>query len=97
MLGSDIQIAQKLIIKDLDIDDQGLTFSTLEKLKAWLAAEIRILIDHDFQKLLNMLYRIDVNEQKTKIAFTSDDPANSLAVLIIERELKKVETRKKYK
>ena len=92
-----VQIIQHLVTKDLDIDDRELTFSTLEKLKAWLAVEIRMMIDRDFQKLLNMLYRIDVDEQKTKIAFTNDDPAISLAELIIERELKKVETRKRYK
>jgi hypothetical protein len=96
-LSSDIQITQKLIIKDLEIDDHGLSFSTLEKLKTWLTAEIRMMIDRDFQKLLNMLYRIDVDEQKSKIAFADDDPAVSLAELIIERELKKVETRKKYR
>lgn len=92
-----IEITQKLVIKDLDILDPGLAFSTIEKLINWLTGEIRILIDRDFQKLMNILYRIDVNEEKTKMAFATNDPANEIAKLIIERELQKVESRKKYK
>ena len=92
-----IDITQKLVIKDLDIEDPGLVFSNIEKLTNWLAGEIRFLIDQDFQKLMNILYRIDVNEDKTKMAFGTNDPANEIAKLIIERELQKIESRKKYK
>ena len=62
----------------------------------WLTGEIRILLDLDFNRLMNILYRIDVSEEKVKKAFAEDDPAFSIAGLIIERELKKVETRSKY-
>ena len=37
-----IEITQKLVIKDLDILDPGLAFSTIEKLINWLTGEIRI-------------------------------------------------------
>jgi hypothetical protein len=46
---------------------------------------------------LNVLYRIDVNESKVKLAFTADKPAWEIAGLIIERELQKVESMKKYR
>ena len=96
-LNRQIEIAQKLMIKDLDIEDPGLVFSNISKLEHWLTGEIRILIDRDFQGLMNILYRIDVSEEKTKRAFTTIDPANELSKLIIERELQKVATREKYK
>lgn len=92
-----IEIAQRLVVKDLDIETPGIIFSDIDKLKNWLTGEIRVLIDHDFQKLLNVLYRIDINEEKLKIAFSHTDPASELATLMIDRELQKVETREKYR
>ena len=46
---------------------------------------------------MNGLYRIDVDENKVKLALTTDDVAENIAKLIIERELQKVETRRKYR
>lgn len=92
-----IEIAKSLVIRELDISDPGLEFSTIEKLTLWLTGEIRVLIERDFQGLLNILYRIDVNEDKAKLAFAGNDPAKGIAKLIIERELQKVATREKYK
>lgn len=93
---SNIEVAQQLLLKDLDIDDPGLIFSKMEALQNWLAGEIAVLLDRDFQRLLNILYRIDINESKVKLAFTADKPAWEIAGLIIERELKKVATRREY-
>lgn len=96
-MGSNIELAQKLIIKDLSIDEGGPIFSKMDQLQYWLAGEIALLMDRDMQRLLNILYRIDVSEDKVKLAFISDEPAFQVAGLIIERELLKVETRKKYR
>lgn len=96
-MDSDLNIVHQLTIKDLGIiPNPKIVVSDFDKLKEWLAYEIRILLDRDMQKLLNMLYRIDVNEQKAKEAFADLNPAMKLAELIIEREIQKVETRKKY-
>lgn len=98
MKSEDLQHASQLIAKDFDLvvanHDKERDLAALRK---WLAGEITLLIDCDFQKLLNILYRIDVSEQKTRLALSDDDPAFALAGLIIDRELQKVETRKKYK
>jgi hypothetical protein len=96
-LKRDIEIAQQHLIKDLDIGDPGLIFSKMDALQNWLAGEIAVLLDRDFQRLLNILYRIDINESKVKLAFTADKPAWEIAGLIIERELQKVESMKKYR
>lgn len=56
------------------------------------------LMTKDFNQLINVLYRIDVSEEKLKeaLALTNDNPASIIAKMILERELQKVETRKKY-
>ena len=88
---------QSLTIKDFDLSVPESNPDSLEYLIDWLTNEIAQLIDRDFNKLLNMLYRIDVNEQKAKKAFADAYPAREIAILIIEREKQKVETRAKYK
>lgn len=94
---TNIEIAQKLVVKDLNIEEPGIVFQNLEKLENWLTGEIALLMDQDFERLMQVLYRIDISEEKTKLAFAASNPANELAKLIIERELQKVATRKKYK
>lgn len=63
-----------------------------------LTRAIQYLIDTDFEKLMHLLYRVDVSEQKVKQAFGLEhDVAHELALLVIEREKQKVITRAKYK
>jgi len=63
-----------------------------------LTRAIQHLIDKDFEKLMHLLYRIDVNEQKVKMAFGLEkEVAREIALLIINREQQKVITRAKYK
>ena len=96
-MDSELNKVHQLTIKDLGIiPNTKIVVSDFDKLKEWLAYEIQILLDHDFQKLLNMLYRIDVNEQKATEALADLNPSMKLAELIIEREMKKVASRKKY-
>ena len=65
-----------------------------------LAVYINELIDKDFNKLVNLLYRIDISEQKLKIALQNEDKtissSKTIAKLIIERQLQKLEFRKKF-
>lgn len=63
-----------------------------------LSRAIEFLIEKDFEKLMQILYRIDVSESKVKRAFgLEQDVAQHIALLIIEREEQKVITRAKYK
>lgn len=58
------------------------------------------LLEHDFEKLCNLIYRHDVSEEQFHHALQSGDieeQANRVAELVIERELQKVEMRKKYR
>ncbi len=74
--------------------------TTYQQLHERLTALIVYLLLHKMELLLQVLYRVDVFERDTKSAFAQNDPkliAPELAKLIIDRELKKAETRIKYK
>lgn len=74
--------------------------STREALEQWLTERIVHYLLHDMEKLLHILYRIDVSEKKVKEAFAQNNPqqiAPQLARLILEREEQKIETRKKFR
>ncbi len=92
-----MESVQKLAVKDLGISGHQTLFSKMDRLHSWLAGEIAILLDRDINGLMNVLYRIDVSEEKVRMAFAGDNPAFDIAGLIIEKELKKVETRRKYR
>jgi hypothetical protein len=83
---------------DFDLDLNSLAVANYSEFLTWLTAAVQHLIDTDFERFLNTLYRIDVDEIKVKLAFTSKtNVAEAIATLIIERELQKVETREKYR
>ena len=65
-----------------------------------LANHINFLIDKDFNKLLTILYRLDINEIKLRQLILENrevDAGKTIAGLIIERQLEKVKSRKQYK
>ncbi len=73
---------------------------TREELKARLQVFIAGLLEQDFQKLCNLMYRHDVKEEKFQLALRQGDvnrQAAEIAELVIERELQKVETRRAYR
>ncbi len=72
---------------------------SLEELKLVLAQRINDLINNNFQELVQLLYRVDINEQRLKYMLqeSSTNAGSLIAELIIERQLEKIESRKKYK
>lgn len=70
-----------------------------ERLKMLLSEKLRELIDFEFEKFVNILYRIDVNEEKVKSILAESpikEATDRIAELIIERQHQKLITRKKY-
>ena len=70
-----------------------------EKLREKLIFLINELIKKDFDALIQLLYRIDVYEKKIRLYLSKnrqEDSAAILADLIIERQLEKMESRKKF-
>ncbi len=90
-----------------DFDKAGLSsvitpdgIDNLEQLKKHLTRKITELMDTNYEKLINILYRIDINEKKLNDLFGSKNrefiPAR-LAELIIERQLQKISFRNRYR
>ncbi len=90
------------IIKSLpsDLTARGSIDSAAAELRNQLAAKINYLIEQDFHSLVQLLYRIDINESKLKQVLNeqADTDAGSLiAEMIIQRQLQKAELKKQFK
>ena len=72
----------------------------LKMIKEFLTKKIAELMEKDYEKFLNTLYRIDINENKAAeiIKSTSGNKtAEELADLVIIRQLQRVKTQVLYK
>lgn len=69
---------------------------SFEKLQQELAAFVNHLINTNFEKLISLLYRIDISEAKLKELLQQNEDKNAgeiIAALIIERQQQKIKTR----
>jgi uncharacterized protein YtpQ (UPF0354 family) len=72
---------------------------SLDELRLRLQEAVNEMINTNFQQLVNMLYRIDVNERKLKYLLQENvgaDAAVIIADLIIERQREKITARQQY-
>ncbi len=87
------------MIENLEKTIHSISTKNASDSRALLINLINELIDTDFQSLLFLLYKIDVNEEKLKGALNEHigfDAAPIIADLIIERQLEKIKSREKY-
>jgi len=80
---------------DFDLSDED----PFAQLHDFLTKQVQYLLDHDFGRLLNAMYRIDISEQRVKEILNLAEPpeiASKLADAIILREKQKMITRLKY-
>ncbi len=95
----------KFVEKDfLMADNTSLIPSTdlasLEEFRKYLTDKLKYLLDEKFDTLVNILYRIDINEKKLSQLFSGnnrDSIPSSLTDMIIDRQLEKLRLRKLYK
>ena len=85
-----IGLLQKEMMADLH--------DTLNQMELLLQVQEKVneLIEHDFGKLVNILYRIDVSEQKLKHLLQSNGDKDAAAIisrLIVERQIEKIKSR----
>ena len=72
---------------------------TREEVESALAEKLNNLIRDDFNGLVQLLYRIDVEEPRLRYLLQQhkgEDAGKIIARLIIDRLLKKIETRRQY-
>lgn len=75
------------------------TSNAYEKLIKLLTPFIQNLLNNEFERLLQLMYRIDVPETKFNQALGQANPndiAPQIARLVIDRQLQKVKIREKY-
>jgi uncharacterized protein YacL (UPF0231 family) len=87
----------RLLNKELAMDLAGnLSYNDVHaRLAAWINEQIK----NNFEKLVSLLYRIDVSEKKLKVLlqqFPEEESGNIIASLIIERQEEKLKTRKQF-
>ncbi len=85
------EVAKEL---ELIIDDRH------EITKQLLIEKINDLVTNDFQKLVSILYRMDVSEKKLRLALDENPETDSgkiIADLMIERQLQKIKSRQETK
>lgn len=73
--------------------------STTEALEPILAERVNAMINTDFAGLVQLLYRIDVSEERLKKILRENmgtDAGLLIARLMIERQWQKIETRRKF-
>ena len=100
-MSSELRDCNALIQLHFGLNETEFTTSThLNELESALTKLIKHLLDHDFQRLLNAFYKIDISENKLSEILSSsppDDLSKTLAKEVIQREMQKVKTRQKYK
>jgi len=95
-MNNNLTQAAALIVRDFNLDQH----TNAEQIKEALTNVLIYLLLNNIERLWGILYRIDVNEQQVKDLFNLQNPkaiAPALADLIIERQLQKIASRKKYK
>lgn len=92
---TDITSLIKLVSKHFDVPEH----LTESQLRETLIKTFEYLVEDDFQKLLQILYRADVDQYKLKALLENTEGKSSAEVIAdayIERQKAKVETWKKY-
>ena len=88
----------KAIIKvaqELDVDNEKFTAD-----RNVLVEKVNWLIVNDFERLVSILYRIDVSEKKINALlkeFVNHDAAEIIVNLMLEREAEKIKNRELFK
>ena len=88
------------LLGDMDPDEAAIRqVNTREQLLAKLEEMVVWLMNKDLEKLLWILYRIDVDEQRIKQALAAEMPEKGprlIAEMILEREEQKEQYRKQF-
>jgi hypothetical protein len=91
----DFKSLSRIISTDFEVEEM----LTEDMLRARLIEAFAYLLDNNISKMMNILYRTDVDEEKLKklLISNSDLPsAEVIADAYLSRQKQKIETRKKY-
>ena len=92
----DIRQAVEIISRELTIDASA----DPEVFLARLSGVISEMIDNQFSRLVLLLYRLDIDEEKLKeilLQHRADDSGNVISLLIFKRQLEKLKSRREFR
>lgn len=85
------------VILDADVPDAPMT---LDDVRRYLTAQVQRLLDRHPERLMHVLYRVDVDEEAVMRVMDESPPGQlpgDLAELLLQRQLQKLETRRRYR
>ncbi|QNK61440.1 hypothetical protein H7F33_12790 [Pedobacter sp. PAMC26386] len=91
----DLRALSRIIGNDFELEDE----LSAEQLREKMVRAFSWLLDNDISKMMNILYRTDVDEDRLKSLLISRSQLPSAEVIAdeyISRQMQKIETRKKY-
>jgi hypothetical protein len=96
---------QKFVSKDFVKNDYSSLvpnndYERLEEFRNYLTEKMKDMLDKNYNLLINTLYRIDISEKKLAELFSAKNKESipqKLADLIIERQIEKINFRKRYR
>lgn len=96
---------QKFVSKDFVKNDYSSLvpnndYERLEEFRKYLSDKMKDMLDKNYNLLINTLYRIDISEKKLSELFSAKNKESipqKLADLIIERQIEKINYRKRYR
>ncbi|HEY2720880.1 MAG TPA: hypothetical protein VGI82_04105 [Chitinophagaceae bacterium] len=80
---------------EIDLHEQ----KTMGELKTAVINYVNYMISHNPEKLMHILYRVDVSEKSLKVKLQNEetDAGSIIAEMIIERQLQKIESKQAFK
>jgi len=84
------------VMKEMDTNAKS---KTIEEFRIQLVKAVEQLLHNDFPRLIQILYRLDVEEEKLKTELKKHQTghtADLIADMIIKRQLEKQEMRKRF-
>jgi len=101
----EIFFIQKFVSKDFVKNDYSSLvpnndYERLEEFRKYLTEKMKDMLDKNYNLLINTLYRIDISEKKLAELFSAKNKESipqKLADLIIERQIEKINFRKRYR
>ncbi|MBB2151290.1 hypothetical protein [Pedobacter gandavensis] len=91
----DLKALSTIVSRDFEVEEVWSEAQIRERLVQAFA----YLLDNDISKMMNILYRADVDEEKLKSLLISNSELPSAEVIAdayLRRQKEKIETRKKY-
>lgn len=95
-----LMFSNSILNSSINIEPYYNDFKSISDFKHYLTQKLAEMLEKDFNGLINLLYRIDIDENDLQELFSSQNKEfipSALADLIIKRQIQKINFRMKIK